>query len=100
MPPRCFLSRNTRRPNTQRRCGWSCPIVLFVHLTDGAAGTRGRRRPDPLVGSFHREVVPMLKENPGLRTVAVFEELRRRHLDLPLGVRRTLERRARSRTGR
>ena len=39
--------------------------------------------------------MPLLTESPGLRAVAVFEELRRRHPDLPLGVRRTLERRVR-----
>ena len=57
--------------------------------------SRSRRRPDPLAGIFDQEVVPMLTENPGLRVVAVFEELRRRHPDLAVGVRRTLERRVR-----
>ena len=38
---------------------------------------RGRRRPDPLVDFFEAEVVPMLKAAPGLRVVAVFEEVRR-----------------------
>ena len=40
---------------------------------------RGRRRPDPLVDFFDAEVVPMLKAAPGLRAVAVFEEMQRRH---------------------
>ena len=40
---------------------------------------RGRRRPDPLADIFEAEVVPILKTAPGLRAVAVFEELRRRH---------------------
>ena len=56
---------------------------------------RGRRRPDPLEGVFDDEVVPMLEAAPGLRPVAVFEELMRRHPDLGAGVRRTLERRIR-----
>lgn len=56
---------------------------------------RGRRRPDPLVDIFDAEVIPLLKAAPGLRPIAVFEELRRRHPDLPDGVRRTLERRIR-----
>ena len=56
---------------------------------------RGRRRPDPLEGVFDEEVVPMLEAAPGLRPVAVFEELLRRHPDLGAGVRRTLERRIR-----
>lgn len=57
---------------------------------------RGRRRPDPLADVFDTEVVPMLKAAPGLRAVAIFEEMQRRHADLPAGVRRTLERRIRS----
>ena len=38
----------------------------------------------------------MLEAAPGLRPVAIFEELLRRHPDLGAGVRRTLERRIRS----
>ena len=57
---------------------------------------RDRRRPDPLAAIFEAEVVPMLEASPGLRPVAVFEEMRRRHPDLPDGVRRTMERRIRS----
>jgi transposase InsO family protein len=57
---------------------------------------RGRRRPDPLADFFDAEVVPMLKTAPALRAVAIFEEMQRRHADLPAGVRRTLERRIRS----
>lgn len=55
---------------------------------------RDRRRPDPLAGVFDEEVVPMLMAAPGLRAVAVYEELMRRHPDLWPGVRRTLARRA------
>ena len=57
---------------------------------------RGRRRPDPLVDFFDTEVVPMLKAAPGLRAVAIFEEMQRRHSGLSTGARRTLERRIRS----
>ena len=60
------------------------------------AVARGRRRPDPLVGFFDTEVVPMLIAAPELRAVAIFEEMRRRHRDLPDGTRRTLERRIRA----
>jgi hypothetical protein len=56
---------------------------------------RGRRRPDPLADIFDAEVVPMLQSSPGLRPVAVYEELLRRHPDLGTGIRRTLERRIR-----
>jgi hypothetical protein len=57
---------------------------------------RDRRRPDPLAEFFDSEVVPMLQAAPGLRAVAIFEEMQRRHPALPAGIRRTLERRIRS----
>lgn len=57
---------------------------------------RGRRRPDPLIEVFDAEVVPILHAAPGIRPVAVFDELRRRHPELAEGVRRTLERRIRA----
>jgi hypothetical protein len=57
---------------------------------------RDRRRPDPLGDIFKAEVVPMLQASPGLRSVAIFEEMIRRHPELGGGIRRTLERRIRS----
>src|SRR5437899_2774360 len=54
---------------------------------------RGRRRPDPLAGVWEGEIVPMLEAAPGVRAIAIFEEICRRHSDLAGGVRRTLERR-------
>jgi hypothetical protein len=39
------------------------------------------------------EIVPMLKAAPGIRAVAIFEEICRRDPGIALGVRRTLERR-------
>jgi transposase InsO family protein len=57
---------------------------------------RERRRPDPLGDIFKAEVVPMLQACPGLRSVAIFEEMIRRHPELGGGIRRTLERRIRS----
>lgn len=56
---------------------------------------RSRRRPDPIAELFESEVVPMLKAAPGLRAVAIFEEMQRRHPDLAQGIRRTMERRIR-----
>ena len=56
---------------------------------------RGRRRPDPLAGIFEEEIVPLLEASPGLRAVALYEEMMRRHPHLHPGVRRTLERRVR-----
>jgi hypothetical protein len=57
---------------------------------------RERRRADPLADIFESEVVPLLQAAPGIRPVAIFDELRRRHADLDPGVRRTLERRVRA----
>ena len=54
---------------------------------------RERRRPDPLVDIFDAEVVPILKSSPGIRFVALYEEMLRRHPELGQGIRRTLERR-------
>jgi transposase InsO family protein len=56
---------------------------------------RERRRPDPIAHLWESEVVPMLVAAPGIRAVAVFDEMRRRHPELAEGVRRTLERRIR-----
>lgn len=57
---------------------------------------RSGRRSDPLGALFETEVLPLLKSAPGLRPVAIFEELQRRHADLSPGIRRTLERRIRA----
>ena len=54
---------------------------------------RRRRRPDPLAGVWDSEIVPMLEAAPGLRAVAIFEEVCRRRPAIAAGVRRTLERR-------
>jgi hypothetical protein len=58
--------------------------------------SRGRRRPDPLESIFEAEVVPLLEAASGIRPVAVYEEMLRRHPELGEGIRRTLERRIRS----
>ncbi len=54
---------------------------------------RERRRPDPLAGVWGSEIVPMLEAAPGVRAVAIFEEMCRRHPELSPSVRRTMERR-------
>src|SRR5277367_2757527 len=56
---------------------------------------RGRRRPDPLAEVWDGEIVPILKSAPGIRAIAVLEEIRRRHPEIGSGIRRTLERRMR-----
>lgn len=57
---------------------------------------RDRRRPDPLEHIFDAEIVPLLKAAPGIRAVAVYNEMLRPHPELSEGVRRTIERRIRS----
>ena len=57
---------------------------------------RGRRRRDPLAVVWDSEVVPLLKSTPGLRPVAIFDEIRQRHPEIGAGIRRTLERRIRT----
>jgi hypothetical protein len=64
-------------------------------LPSQKAAPRGRRRPDPLVAIFDSEIVPLLESAPGMRVIAIFEEMRRRHPELPECVRRTMERRIR-----
>src|ERR1022692_1999272 len=66
-----------------------------ARLPSQKALPRGRRRPDPLVSIFDPEIVPMLQATPGLRPIGIFEEMQRRHPELPDCVRRTLERRIR-----
>src|SRR5689334_2470017 len=56
---------------------------------------RGRRRPDPLAAVWDDEIVPILKSAPGIRAIAVLEEIRRRHPEIDASIRRTLERRMR-----
>src|SRR5712664_3138473 len=57
---------------------------------------RGRRRPDPLAEVWDGEIVPILKSAPGIRAIAVLDEIRRRHPEISAGIRRTLERRMRN----
>lgn len=56
---------------------------------------RGRRRPDLLAAILNTEIVPLLQSAPGIRPIAVLDEMLRRHPELPSNVRRTLERRIR-----
>ncbi|MCK1474438.1 IS21 family transposase, partial [Bradyrhizobium sp. 197] len=67
-----------------------------LRLPSQKKSPRQRRRPDPLANVFGLEVVPMLKAAPGVRPVAIFEEMLRRHPELGAGIRRTLERRIRA----
>lgn len=67
-----------------------------TRLPSQKAAPRGRRRPDPLADIFDAEIVPLLKASPGLRAIAIFEEMRLRHPEFEPGVRRTMERRIRA----
>jgi len=71
-------------------------IEADPRLPSQKSAPRGRRRPDPIVAVWESEVVPLLERAPGIRAIAVLEELRRRHPDLNPNVRRTLERRMRA----
>ena len=68
-------------------------IDADLRLPSQKAAPRTRRRPDPLAGIFEVDVVPILKAAPGIRTVSIMAELRRRHPDMNPNIRRTLERR-------
>jgi hypothetical protein len=59
---------------------------------------RARRRPDPLAGVWDSEIVPMLEAAPGIRAVAIFEEICRRHPEIVTGVRRPRQHRCSSGT--
>ena len=66
------------------------------HLPSQKTAPRGRRRPDPLADVWDAEIVPILRAAPGLRAIAVLEEIRRRHPEISPTIRRTLERRMRA----
>lgn len=67
-----------------------------LRLPSQKKAPRDRRRPDPLADIFDAEIVPMLKAAPGIRAIAIFDEIIRRHPELGAGIRRTIERRIRS----
>ena len=96
---RLFLSERQRTPTevAAARAGFSrASGYRMAGKRRAATKPRGRRRPDPLASVWEAEVVPLLERCPGIRSVAVFRELLRRHPKLSPGVRRTLERRIRA----
>ena len=96
---RLFLSERQRSSTEVAAARAGISRASGYRLTEEAGGApklRGRRRPDPLASVWESEVVPLLEGCPGIRSVAVFRELLRRHPELSFGVRRTLERRVRS----
>jgi hypothetical protein len=70
------------------------------HLRPAEKPLRERRRPDPLIDIWDSEIVPLLKAAPGLRSVAIIEEMNRRYPGIYFGTRRTMERRIRAWRGR
>jgi hypothetical protein len=94
-------SRHTDTPAiASAKAGFSTATAYRIEadprLSSQKKAPRGRRRPDPLAEVWDSEIVPMLEAAPGIRAVAVFEEIVRRHPELGPGVRRTLERRLRA----
>lgn len=87
-------------PTAAVRAGFSAATAYRIahdpRLPSQKQTSRGRRRPDPLAEIFDAEVVPLLQGAPGIRPVAVLEEMLRRHPQLARSVRRTLERRIRA----
>jgi transposase InsO family protein len=87
-------------PTAAARAGISVATAYRIEkdprLPSQKQAPRERRRPDPLAEIFDSEVVPLLKAAPGVRPIAVLEEMMRRHPELTRGVRRTLERRIRT----
>ena len=93
--------RRTETPSVAAaKAGFSSATAYRIEqdprLPSQKKAPRGRRRRDPLAAVWDSEVVPLLKSAPGLRPVAIFDEIRRRHPEIGVGVRRTLERRIRA----
>ena len=93
--------RQTETPTVAAaKAGFSAATAYRIEqdprLPSQKRAPRGRRRRDPLSEVWDSEVVPLLKSAPGLRPVAIFDEIRRRHPEIGVGVRRTLERRIRA----
>jgi len=93
--------RRTATPNAAAAKASMSPASAYrieqdPRLPSQKKAPRERRRPDPLAGIFDEQIVPLLQASPGLRPVALYEELIRRHPELGPGIRRTLERRVRA----
>jgi hypothetical protein len=80
-----FSERTGRRIETNR------------HLAPQPNAVRTREGRDPFDGLWDSEIRPLLETHPGLRPVAVLEEMQRRHPDHDWDrLRRSLERRVRA----
>ncbi len=95
------LRQNDPIPVAAAKAGFSTAtgyrIAAHPVLPSMREHSRGRRRPDPLADLFDGKIVPLLQAAPGLRSVAVLEEMERRHSERNWqALRRTLERRIRA----
>ena len=93
MSYRQTLSPEAAAAKTGFSTGTAYRIEEDPRLPSQKAVPRERRRPDPLEPYWDAEIVALLKASPGIRTIGVFGELRRRHPELNPNIRRTLERR-------
>jgi hypothetical protein len=72
-------------------------IERTTTLPSQREGRRWRTRADPLAGVWETELVPLLRQRPGLTAVTLVEELERRHPgQFEARVLRTLQRRVRA----
>src|SRR4029453_7080690 len=89
--------QNNAPPLAAAKAGFSTASAYRIEadprLPSQKKTPRGRRRPDPLAGVWDSDIVPMLEAAPGIRAVAIFEEICRRHPEMAAGARRTMERR-------
>ena len=96
-----------RRRHTQKiaaaKAGFSASTGARIDRDPRPPSEKKRERrhaggkPDPLAGLWEEEILPLLMAMPGLRPIAVLEEMQRRHPERELGAaRRTLERRMRA----
>lgn len=75
-----------RQTDTPAKAGFSpASSYRFEHdprLPSQRQGPRQRRRPDPLAAVWDSEIVPMLQAAPGLRPIAILEEILRRRPEI------------------
>ena len=88
------------KPAAAAKAGFSTATAYRIEsdprLPSQKRPQRERRRADPLADIWDKDVLPLLEKAPGIRPVAVYEELLRRDPKLDPGIRRTLERRMRA----
>jgi hypothetical protein len=91
--------RNSAPASAAAKAGFSRATAYRIEadprLPSQKKSTRGRRRPDPLAGVWDSDILPMLGGAPGLRPIAILDEIVRRQPGINPNVRRTLERRIR-----